>query len=482
MITRRFVAVCAAVPLLLTTAGFAAAPEDPVAAKPPTAACPNGTFGSMYESPPSPADGTAEDIEALAGSMLDPNADPGTDLAKDSWTTYFGQFLDHTATKDLTPQPAAGDTLDPEAICNARTSELDLDSLFCPGGAPAGMMRPDGRFAVAVNANGVLDLPRGPSAFDPHTGQPGQPALLCEGRNDENAIISQIHLAFMLAYNRLLDEGMAPKKAQAELGDWFQAIALYDFLPDVVDETVIADLRDGDLPRFANRKLNVTPIEWSVGAYRFGHSAVRLAYRVQPTAGVTPPCANRQVFNAAGNDLHGGRATPANNRVVWAHLDRRILPRPADPACEMHPRRIDTMLSAGLFNLPFSATGGGTNELSQRNLVRGQAMGLPSLQQLQAELGVPVTPGTAILPNLLDDDGQRVDAFDQHTPLWYGCLWEAQTEENGERLGTVCGRTVADYVVSTLERKDGILKNGTERRPDLRGFTFADLVRFARVA
>lgn len=429
----------------------------------------------MYDLPASPVRNTAEEISTLARSMLDPNADPGTDLEKDSWTTYFGQFLDHTATKDLTPQPSATDTLDPTKICNARTSELDLDSLFCtPQNTPPGMFRPDGRFDVKVNANGVMDLPRGPSTLDPHTGQPGEPALLCEGRNDENAVISQIHLAFMLAYNRMLDEGRSPTQAKNELTDWFQAIALYDFLPNIVDPTLIAATRDNTIPRFANRKTDVTPIEWSVAAYRFGHSAVRLAYRVQPTAGVTPPCANRQVFNAAGNDLHGGRNLPANNAITWSHFDRRITPRPADPACEMHPRRIDTMLTAGLFNLPFSATGGGTNELSQRNLVRGQALGLPSFQQVQGKLNVPVTPPTEILPTL--------PAFNGGTPLWYGCLWEADTQNNGERLGEVCGRTVADYLVSTLERKDGILKNGKERRPDLRNFTFADLVRFARVA
>jgi hypothetical protein len=43
------------------------------------------------------------------------------------------------------------------------------------------------------------------------------------------------------------------------------------------------------------------------------------------------------------------------------------------------------------------------------------------------------------------------DGFDTATPLWYYILKEAEVVENGERLGPVGGRIVAEVLIGLLE-------------------------------
>jgi hypothetical protein len=72
---------------------------------------------------------------------------------------------------------------------------------------------------------------------------------------------------------------------------------------------------------------------------------VRLAY-VMPTGSIT----KTQVFNAAGNDLHGSRPIPANLKIDFNNFFD--IPRHPVPAGRNISRKIDALLSAGLFNLP----------------------------------------------------------------------------------------------------------------------------------
>ncbi len=76
------------------------------------------------------------------------------------------------------------------------------------------------------------------------------------------------------------------------------------------------------------------------------------------------------------------------------------------------------------------------------------------------------------------------------TPLWYYILKESEVRQNGERLGEVGGRIVAEVLLGIL---DGDLtsyrgpKGDPHWTPTLPGeqaarFTMADLLRFAGVA
>ena len=125
--------------------------------------------------------------------------------------TYFGQFIDHDITLDLT---SLGEKMrDPTGVQNFRSPSLDLDSIYGrgPDGSPhqyardasTGRTTPKlllGRNITvdfgAVTGDFRNDLPRSPEGH----------ALIGDHRNDENLIVAQTHLAFMKFHNKVVDD------------------------------------------------------------------------------------------------------------------------------------------------------------------------------------------------------------------------------------------------------------------------------------
>ena len=88
-----------------------------------------GMFGKMFPRLDPLAVGD-EPLQELADAMKDRNpADPaGNNRTIPAGFTYFGQFIDHDITLDLT---SIGDKqADPQAVENFRTPALDLDSVY----------------------------------------------------------------------------------------------------------------------------------------------------------------------------------------------------------------------------------------------------------------------------------------------------------------------------------------------------------------
>ena len=112
-----------------------------------------------------------------------------------------------------------------------------------------------------------------------------------DGRNDENLIIAQLHLAFLRFHNAAVDWvrtrrperiGVAQVFLRArDLTRWtYQWLCVHDFLetvtqPGTVDAVLI---NESDLLDLASRDVPYMPLEFSVAAHRFGHSMVRGTY------------------------------------------------------------------------------------------------------------------------------------------------------------------------------------------------------------
>ncbi|HEX6681568.1 MAG TPA: peroxidase family protein, partial [Candidatus Limnocylindrales bacterium] len=274
---------------------------------------------------------TQQQLADLAQTMLDPNADAGDNPGVTSGFTYFGQFLDHDLTLDTSPPPTG--PVDPTTLANARTFAFDLDSVYGGGldGNPE-LYDAAGRFRLATpNVNGVVDYVRRPDGS----------AIITDGRNDENRIISQIQVAIMLCHNRLIDAGLSFKSARQTLVDAYQEAVMTDFLPHLLSPTV-----DPRNVRELNPKKKGTPVEFSVAAYRFGHSQVRRAYVINEQSGKV------QVFSTTAPDLRGGSPLPANRVIQWGEFfaDIPIVDTDGNPINVS--RRIDTLISSGLFVLP----------------------------------------------------------------------------------------------------------------------------------
>jgi hypothetical protein len=110
-------------------------------------------------------------------------------------------------------------------------------------------------------------------------------------------------------------------------------------------------------------------------------------------------------------------------------------------------KRIDTRLAASLIALPIEVSGSepGTDyaSLANRDLQRGQAVGLASGEAVARRLGVP-----ALSP---DEVGLAERGWTGETPLWFYILKEAELLHDGDRLGPIGGRIVGEVLVGIID-------------------------------
>jgi hypothetical protein len=142
---------------------------------------------------------------------------------------------------------------------------------------------------------------------------------------------------------------------------------------------------------------------------------------------------------------------------------------------------IDTALSPGLFQLPFTGPNlpGNPASLAQRNLVRSLVFDLPSGQDVARAMQEEPLDGSELAD--LEQFG-----FQECTPLWFYILREAHRRAGGERLGPVGGRIVAEVFIGVLHGdRNSYLRQDPQWKPTLgarRGrFSMVDLLRVAGV-
>lgn len=425
---------------------------------------------------------TADDADLLAlgrsGAVMDLSMpqqtdDGASDAATDNpripagWP-IFGQLVAHDITAD---RSLLQHHTSLRQIVNFRTPRLDLECLY--GAGPSGSpylydLHDADKFLLGVNDAGRPDdLPRNSQGI----------ALIGDPRNDVHLPISQLHVAYLKFHNAIVDwlrgEGVAAADGFSEaqrLTRWHhQWLALHEFLPLSVGEELAEEtLRDG--PRFyhVSEGRAYIPIEFSDAAYRFGHSQIRTRYRLNDTA--TGP-----LFP----DCIGMCPVPAARVIDWRHFFALDLTAPPQAS-----KRIDTRLAHSLIALPDQIVGASDtpehHSLAVRDLLRARALDMPSGEAVAEAIGtIPLTADELAAPVALERHG---------TPLWYYILREAETRQQGERLGSVGGRIVADVLVGLVDADPTSFRSvAPDWRPVLPAarpddFTMADLLRFAGVA
>lgn len=336
------------------------------------------------------------------------------------------------------------------------------------------------KFRIGGHGN-VADLPRDDQGV----------ALIGDPRNDENLIVSHIQLTMLKFHNKVVDWLRRPENnvhrragedtftAAQRLVRWhYQWVALHDFLPRVVDREILDDvvirepLVPGGMPAdrarltfFSWQNQPFMPVEFSVAAYRFGHSLVRPGYTLNPDVGFKPIFTAESAHKNPHAHLGGFRPFPDGWQIKWP-LFFRIGDDAEDP---QFGRKMDRFLSPPLLDLP-PEQAEGINNLAKRNLLRGARLGLPSGQDTARAMGVAPLTG---------------DGLPDPAPLWYYILREA--EKTG-KLGPVGGRIVAevfagllsDDPASYLSTEPGwtpVLGAGPKGR-----FTMSDLIAFTGFA
>ena len=462
---------------------------------------PSGKFGQMFPKL-APLRSSDDALDELSRVMLDtkPSSQDGDNTHIPVGYTYLGQFIDHDISFD--PTSLQETLIDPQALRNFRTPQLDLDSLYGAGpvGQPYLYQRDPGprritsdlfligktntkpgKLDPTLRTELPFDLPRGPEGV----------ALIGDPRNDQHLIIAQMHLAFLRFHNQVVKKPPyhIPPALRFEtvrkLVMWhYQWIVLKDFLPWLLDQSQLDRvLTDG--PQFYRPAgESFIPVEFSAAAYRFGHSMVREDYdynRVFTSRrGGKEPATLKALFNFTGF-FGDGQSTPIpSDRIIdWRRffkLDARV---------EVgFSRKIDPFLAPQLHTLPkVPEKIPMVQSLARRNLQRGQRLSLPSGQNVAQALRLP-----ALKPEEIGrgPDGQvaKKHGFDVETPLWYYILKEAQVRGESQRLGPVGSRIVAEVFVGLLERdSESFLACNPQWKPILPSkqkdhFTMEDLLRF----
>ncbi|MET0251241.1 MAG: heme peroxidase family protein [Novosphingobium sp.] len=476
----------------------------------------SGRFGRMFgELPPFAAD--TPDVRAAlieigkAGGIMDAKddltkspqlliTDPNLSLNnRDNPTltagfTFLGQFLDHDMTFD--PTSSLERQSDPEHISNFRTPSFGLDNVY--GAGPGGSPHLYDQSAAGQGITFLLEETGTPGKKDlPRNSQ--RVALIGDPRDDENLIIGQLQVAFLRFHNAVVQHvkteiGLtAPGEVFAEaqrIVRWhYQWIIINQFLRKTCGNAVVDDVLNNGRKFYKWHNEPYIPVEFSVAAYRFGHSQVRPSYRANFTGnpGNTPFFA--MIFTPTPSsptdpdDLSGG--CRAKRRFIdWPTFfdfaDGNVRPN----------KKIDSTLSTALFHLPGSVVSNpdpksNPSSLAQRNLLRHLTFSLPSGQRVARAMQ---------LPELSKADLADLKPFgmDDRTPLWFYILREADKKESGERLGPVGGRIVTEVFIGLMEGdQSSYLSQDPDWQPFLPtidpaktgdDFSITDLLRFAGVA
>jgi len=234
-----------------------------------------------------------------------------------------GRRRGHGTSLALNPSPNATESFDPvsslqrqndpDALVNFRTPRLDLDSVYGRGPADDPFLYEDDgmhlRLGKDIGPDGARDLPRDRRTEE---GSPGpNRALIGDPRNDENKIVAQLHAVFLRFHNAVLDklagEGLSGEKVfkQAQRLRWhYQWLVLHDFLPTILgqhgeqlvndglfetasylstpdtpgEQPIERTIRRAKLLFYHPENQPFIPLEFSVAAYRFGHSMIRGAW------------------------------------------------------------------------------------------------------------------------------------------------------------------------------------------------------------
>ncbi|MEA2601351.1 MAG: hypothetical protein QOF89_2343 [Acidobacteriota bacterium] len=444
-----------------------------------------GRFGRLFRTLP-PARFTEDDLKALAARLVAEREDPPTGEDEDdaeensgisAGYTYLGQFIDH----DLTFDPASSlqKQNDPDSLVDFRTPRFDLDCVYGRGPddqpylyADDGLRMLLGR-ALTGNPHdpNTRDLPRNSPASGPRR------ALVGDPRNDENVIVSQLQGIFLRFHNRVanfLSGTDAIFEDVQRFVRWhYQWVVLHDFLPTIIGEETLGKIlphlkkKNGsirqdkpDLRFFNPKNEQFMPVEFSVAAYRFGHSMVRPEYRLNTTLP-----GRFDIFSLDPNvsNLTGFREFPAEWAIDWSlFFDFGNHPPETGPGRLQLAYKIDTSLVNPLGSLPASI-GGKMPSLALRNLLRGLRMGLPSGQDVARKMEIePIKDEDLKVGPATEEDAEEnprlIDLsprFKGNAPLWYYILAEAQQQFDGHdktpiHLGPVGGRIVGEVFVGLL--------------------------------
>jgi hypothetical protein len=307
-------------------------------------------------------------------------------------------------------------------------------------------------------------------------------ALVADARNEDQALISQMTLLFLRMHNFIIDEldavlppSTAPEAyrnficARFILALLYRRIIVKDVLYRLLDPSVY---RYYFLPRIDKSKLasdpallDRIPVEFSHGAFRFGHAMIRNRYDVNDKGLIES--ARAMIINSRRSPDF----TPLSEEwiVKWQNFFQiNGSGRPKNLSRRLRPN-FSSLARSEFFFGPLS------NEdvpgLPNRDLVSamfGRVWSVPKLidelRNKKPELAQFLPAYDGLVPGLTTwlkttgrSDGiseqlepEDVAAIAQDPPLPFFTLYEAHASHNGERLGVLGSIIIAETMVGAM--------------------------------
>jgi len=479
----------------------------------------HGRFGRMFGSLKSARFGKKESDNENNLKLLGAAMTADFDLPKDgkddeesgipALFTYFGQFVDHDLTFD--PVSSLQKQNDPDALTDFRSPAFDLDCVYGRGPDDQPYLYEKKKFLLGDSLTGgdtgARDLPRN-SPSNPAEAR----AIIGDPRNDENTIVSQLQGLFLRFHNRIVDDNptLDMEDIQTLVRYHYQHIVLHDLLPRLVSHDVLRDLKTdgkydpGKLKFYSYKNNPYMPVEFSVAAYRLGHSMVRPGYRLND--GVLLP-----IFPSPQNNLPEGLTGFRRMITPWGidwgrFIDTEVRDYDGSPAIQskrlQFAYRLDTSLVNPLGTLPPSVAGDPPPSLAERNLLRGWRLGLPTGQDIARHMHKRPLHDADILIGKATDDGAAdlkpitaiSPVFANNCPLWTYVLAEAMhsvhkvkipvtgnIEVTTPQLGPVGGRIVAEVFLGLMfaDRTSHLRRDPNWQSQIKPNFALRDFVNYA---
>jgi hypothetical protein len=427
---------------------------------------PKGYYSRLFAKPTNPITPDQEEkLVELGNAMRYDVEREGTHTPRVGFT-YFGQFLGHDLTHD--PTPLAGPYSDPEKTPNFRTASFDLDHVYGggPGKSPYLYEGENGAETFRIGATtptGYLrDLPV----------RHGRVLIgdLQDTRNLDNLILRQLHVLFLKFHNeaiRQLETNPALAAAAESCGGgtfferarrlvcWhYQWIIRHDFLPRILHND--AWHHQERRTRCKPGSSFSIPIEFSLAAFRFGHSMVRNAYRLN--------CRQKRVV--IGELMALGQAAspiPDDYLIEWGTFFDGLPtsgPQASSAYLDTSVSRAMHGLSPGTIRLTNALESPDPSNLPLRTLLRGARAQLPSGQEVADALlarGRIKSEDRLTICELTGDtcdrsgSALRKSGLAENSPLFYYVLKEAELKGEAIRLGPVGSHIVSEVIQSALE-------------------------------
>ena len=444
---------------------------------------PENNFGYeemlKIKTPFSPSDDNLNLLaEYMTGNVLQP------DSKTPAGYTYLGQFIDHDIALDSQVGTLPWVSIESSSIRNLRTPFLDLETLY--GDAPSNPNELLRKNYLEDDSASLLKLGTTIGEEVTETFQNDLPRLenspkanIVDERNDENLAVAQTQIALMKFHNAVAEYIVGGndtierfEKAREITTHHYQWMIINDFLPRIIKKCVLdAVLKEN---KFYRPQLDniFMPLEFSVAAYRTGHSMVRDSYNwnriFNDDVNANFRASLATLSMLTGNGKLGGfnrNHLPSDWLINWSHffdIDGSSKGEKFNFA-----RKIDTTISSSLgFLNPSVITFKRENSLSAKDLYRTRAVGLPTGQAVSDKINGQRSLEPEQIANSLP--GKLKEVFSKATPLWFYLLAEAENNEGGETLGETGSRIVAETFIGLLKiDKFSILNNNFSPNKDL---------------